>query len=80
MSRDPDFDEGLHPEGPSAADLDRFGDEFHRCRACGHEFYDQADICPRCGCPITAPERGVPVWAVVVALVLLAVITLTWIL
>jgi uncharacterized paraquat-inducible protein A len=77
---DPDIDEGLDPDGPSAADLDRFGDEMTTCRECGHRFYDQAEICPRCGAPVRVPARNVPAWAIVTAVVVLAVIALAWIL
>ena len=41
--------EGLDPEGPSAADLDRYGDELVSCIHCGAKIYDQAELCPRCG-------------------------------
>lgn len=36
-------------EGPSAADLDRFGGDTGYCPACGAEVYDQAEFCPECG-------------------------------
>ena len=61
-----DLAEGLDPEGPSAADLDRFGGELDRCPACGLEVYDQAELCPSCG---HAMERAVtsPRWVVWIA-------------
>ncbi|GIK19743.1 MAG: hypothetical protein DYG93_09015 [Leptolyngbya sp. PLA2] len=74
MSYDPqpDLDEGLDPEGPSAADLDRFGSEFVVCPECGFDVYDQAEVCPRCGRALTTlGGKGTPAWViVVVALVL----------
>ncbi len=76
MHNDPDIDEGLHPEGPSAADLDRFGDEFARCPECGREFYDQSEICPHCGHALGDKPTGIPVWAVVTAVVIVA--ALVW--
>ncbi|MEL6330226.1 MAG: hypothetical protein AAFR38_11240 [Planctomycetota bacterium] len=36
-------------EGPSEADLERFGGETKRCPECGAEVYDQAAACHRCG-------------------------------
>lgn len=79
MPHDPDFDEGLHPEGPSAADLDRFGDEFTTCPHCGERFYDQAEICPRCGEAMSQESAGVPMWAMVTAAVVLAGIVVFWV-
>lgn len=76
MPREPDFDEGLHPEGPSASDLDRFGDEFTRCPACKRRFYDQSDICPHCGHALGDAPAGVPVWAIVTAVVI--VVAIVW--
>ena len=43
----PEFDPDS--EGPSAADLDRFGGETHTCPDCRAEVYDGASICPHCG-------------------------------
>lgn len=72
-TREPDIDEGLHPEGPSAADLDRFGDEFRTCAECGHRFYDQSELCPRCGCPVQHHERHMPMWALITIAIVLVV-------
>lgn len=74
MPHEPDLDEGLHPEGPSAADLDEFGDEFTRCPSCRRPFYDQAEICPHCGHVIGGEPSRVPVWAIVTAVVIVAVL------
>ncbi len=46
---DDSWDEGLDPDGPSAEDLERFGDEFKTCSACGSQAWDQAEQCPACG-------------------------------
>lgn len=59
---DPDWDEGLDPEGPSAEDLDRFGDEFRTCPRCGEQIYDQAEICPHCRQGIIEPTEHFPWW------------------
>ncbi len=45
----PDFDETLDPEGPSAADLERFGNEHKACPECESEVYEQIELCPHCG-------------------------------
>ena len=70
---EPELDEGLDPEGPSAADLDRFGGESVVCPECGFEVYDQAEVCPRCGRALTTlgGERASR-WVVVVIVVVLA--------
>ncbi len=68
---DPDFEsEGLDPEGPSRADLERFGDEFRACPECGADVYDQAEICPRCGYAFEHRSTA-PVWVLVVAIFVL---------
>jgi len=64
-----DFDEGLDPEGPSQADLERFGDEFITCPECGSRVYDQVPLCPECGHAFSNQPGGVPVWLVVTAVV-----------
>lgn len=79
MYQEPSLDEGLDPDGPSAADLDQFGGEFARCAHCGEEFYDQAEVCPNCGRPREAEEKGLPMWAVATVLVVLATFVLFWV-
>ena len=49
MESDWDLGEGLDPEGPSGAELDRFGDALMKCRRCRGVMYDQATVCPECG-------------------------------
>lgn len=71
-----EWDEGLDPEGPSAEDLDRFGDEFVRCGSCGREVYDQAEVCPRCGGPVAGPGRATPGWIAWAAVAVLAAFVL----
>ncbi|MCW5774879.1 MAG: hypothetical protein KIS87_00335 [Phycisphaeraceae bacterium] len=68
----PDLDEGLDPEGPSAADLDRFGGAFVLCPECEFEVYDQAEVCPRCGRALTSlAARKTPWWVILVTAFLL---------
>lgn len=76
---EPDLDEGLDPEGPSAADLDRFGDELTTCRECGQKFYDQAEICPNCGAAVGAERRSTPVWVVVTVILVLIALAIVWV-
>jgi hypothetical protein len=79
--RDTDWDiaEGLDPDGPSAADLDRFGDELVPCPACKARIYDQSEICPKCGHILEAPAKTLPLWSVVL-IVLLVGLLLFWML
>lgn len=79
---DPDWDitEGLDPEGPSADDLDRFGDELIPCASCGRRVYDQAEICPVCGGYVHRVRSKTPVWTILVVAVLVVVIALVWVL
>jgi uncharacterized paraquat-inducible protein A len=74
-----DIAEGLDPEGPSAADLDRFGDELIPCPACKAQIYDQSEFCPRCGHVLEAPARTLPLWAVGLVVLLVGVL-LMWML
>ena len=74
------MDEGLHPEGPSASDLDRFGDELTTCRHCGHRFYDQAELCPHCLAPVGAERQRAPLWIVVTVILVLIGLALVWVL
>lgn len=63
-AEDWDLGEGLDPEGPSGADLDRFGDELMKCKQCGAEMYDQATACPQCGAYVIEGEKTLSVWAI----------------
>lgn len=69
---DPDIGEGLDPDGPSAEDLDRFGDEFITCPACRRPIYDQAELCPHCGHAIMQTQAPLKLWVILVAAVVLA--------
>ena len=66
-----DLGEGLDPEGPSGADLDRFGDELMHCRRCGGTMYDQATVCPACGELVIEGEKKMSVWVIAGVLMLI---------
>lgn len=70
---DDDFDD-IDPEGPSAEDLAKFGDEFITCPNCKRSIYDQSELCPHCGEAIERPKASVPVWAIVTAVVVVGVL------
>ena len=73
--RDPDED--LDTEGPSDADLDRFGDATVTCRNCGRVLYDDTDTCPACLEPLSrrSPSSRPPLWLfLVIGLLVLALL------
>lgn len=81
----PDLDDDIDPEGPSAEDLARFGGDTITCRNCGEEVWDDAAICPRCGRALHEELRrdetgGPPKWAVLTAVVMLVVFVLFFVL
>lgn len=79
---DYELSEGLDPDGPSAEDLDRFGDETRTCPHCGSEVWDQAKDCHVCGEEIDAPPKGqppLPMWAWITLFVVLMLL-LFWVL
>lgn len=80
---DPDLTEGLDPEGPSAEDLDRFGDETLVCPHCGAEVWDQATACHVCGRRLDERPKGqppMPMWAWITLFIALALIAFVWVL
>lgn len=65
---DPDED----PEGPSAADLERFSGVTVTCAGCGTELMDDVSECWKCGRRIGGRgthESGLPLWAVLTVVV-----------
>ncbi len=62
----PESEPDLDPEGPSEADLDRFGDEFLTCSACGADYYDQLDACPHCSTEAGAAKPPMAGWLMAV--------------
>lgn len=66
-----DWDEGLHPEGPSAADLERFGDEYKRCPNCHADVYDQAELCHACGHHFQVSTGNAGKWLILIAVIAL---------
>ena len=81
MTSDWDINEGLDPEGPSAHDLDKFGDELTTCPSCQRQIYDQAEICPHCGeyiTPFPEASKQKSVW-VSIGVLLLIVLLLSFV-
>lgn len=74
-----DLAEGLDPDGPSADDLHRFGDEMTRCAACGREVYDQAEVCAHCGGFVHVRPKT-PWWTILLCVALAAVLVFFWVL
>lgn len=68
------------PEGPSDEDLERFGDEYRTCPACGSLVYDQSEICQACGHAFEARDRGLPIWVMVAGGVALTAMLLVFLL
>lgn len=64
FDQDWDLSEGLDPDGPSAEDLDRFGDEVDPCPNCGSVIYDQAEMCPNCGWYLGEAPKTMSLWIV----------------
>jgi uncharacterized OB-fold protein len=65
-----------HDEGPSQADLDRFGGETARCRSCGAGVYDDAEWCHECGAVMHPDTPGPKRWVVVTVGVVVAAFVL----
>jgi len=63
-------------EGPSESDLERFGSEFRECPSCGSLVYDQAEICQACGHAFMRRDSGLPVWAIVAGVLVIAAFVL----
>lgn len=64
-------------DGPSAADLERFGDVTRPCPNCGKSVYDDAEQCYHCGHALGAMDESARVPAkrlVLVALLVLALV------
>jgi hypothetical protein len=62
--RDWNLSEGLDPEGPSGADLDRFGSELDTCPHCHATIYDQSEMCPSCGWYLGTEPKTMSLWVI----------------
>ncbi|MGD9690974.1 MAG: zinc ribbon domain-containing protein [Phycisphaerales bacterium] len=70
-------------EGPSEADIARFGDVTRSCPACKKEIYDDAELCYHCGAAIEGAARssgGMPSWVIITSGVILAAFVMVLIL
>jgi hypothetical protein len=63
-------------EGPSEADIARFGDVTVKCSECGTELYDDVALCWKCGRAVGAgtkdESKGPPIWVVITVLLIIA--------
>lgn len=73
-----DYDD-IDPEGPSRADMERFGDEFVTCPECKSLVYDQAEVCQACGRALHGEPKGPPMWAVGVGAAVVAALLGAWV-
>jgi hypothetical protein len=65
-------------EEPSDDDIRRLSQEYVICKACGFEYFDELDACPRC--PGDEGSEGFPWWVVVAAAMALAGVILLFVL
>lgn len=77
---EPDYEDTLDPEGPSADDIARFDREGSDCPSCGSEVFDDATVCPICGEFLTATAGTTKPWAALVAGVILLAFVLIYVL
>jgi hypothetical protein len=63
-------------EGPSDEDLERFGDVTQTCPKCGVTLYDDVVVCWKCGHALLTRPKGPPLWVVIVAIMMAAVLVL----
>jgi len=71
----------LDPDGPSEADIEKFGAESRVCPECGSDMYDDSTFCPECGhALIDTTHSGMPKWAMVVVVVVLIAFVLVFVL
>ena len=73
------YEDELDPEGPSRADIERFGDAEHACSSCGSEVYEDAPLCHVCGHALEDRSGGPPLWAAIVAVVLLGALMMLFV-
>lgn len=61
-----------HDDGPTAADIERFGDVTQTCPECGKEVFDDTDICYHCGHAIRKDPASArtPRWVIVVIIII----------
>ena len=67
-------------EGPSEADIERFGDATQKCPECGTQLYDDVDVCWKCGHALASRREHTPMSMIVVLAVvgLLLIAILFW--
>ncbi len=74
-------EDDLDDEGPSAADVARFGDVTVKCPECGTELHDDVALCWKCGANVmrtSAESAGPPLWAIITTAVVVMAFVLVW--
>lgn len=69
-----------HDEGPSQADLRRFGGETTLCPSCGAGVYDDAEWCHKCGAVMHPDTPGPKKWIVATVGLIIAGFVLAYLL
>jgi hypothetical protein len=74
-------DDDIDPDGPSRADLERFGDVTMKCPECGTELFDDVAVCWKCGRPVGpgAPAQGKQSpWVLIAIIITVLAVLLTF--
>ncbi len=66
-------------EGPSAEDIERFGSATVACPKCEAEVYDDAAMCWKCGHALSTPDKPLPGWIILVAMLMIILIVVFWV-
>ncbi len=69
----------MQDEGPSEADMERFGGVTRPCPSCKADLYDDAEVCWKCGHALSGEASGPPKWVAVVAGVVVAAIVISYV-
>lgn len=68
-------------EGPSAEDIERFGDVTQRCPNCDTELFDDVAVCWNCGHALSDSRSSGPSrWTIVVVVLVVVAILIVWVL
>ncbi len=68
-------------EGPTEADVERFGGVTRRCPECGTELYDDTELCWSCGHALASGSgRNLPLLALIIVAIMMAALVLALVL